>query len=268
MATIPLLLYHSVARSPSPAIAGFSVSPERFARQLDAVVESGRTPLTVSQYAAGLAAGTLPERPLVITFDDGYADFAEHALPELATRSLRCTLYIATGFLEGRPDHRVPRQPPDRMLAWSQLRELAAAGVEIGAHSHSHYQLDTLGAARAREEIVSSKGLLEEELGTEVSTFAYPHGYSSARVRSAVRAAGYRSAAAVKNAFSSEGDDLFALARLTVLSSSDEQRFTGWLQGVSAPQAPPRERVRTMVWRGYRRSRSLVTGRPGTEFGC
>jgi peptidoglycan/xylan/chitin deacetylase (PgdA/CDA1 family) len=265
MTQVPILLYHSVSESPSDSIAPFAVGPATFAGQLDAVVESGRVALTISQYARALAGGTLPERAVVITFDDGYADFAEHALPELLRRSLPCTLYVTTGFLEGRAS-RVRGRPPDAMLQWSQLSELASAGTEIGAHSHSHFQLDTLRRGDAREDITRSKTLLEDTLQAEVPSFAYPHGYSSPTVRSLVRAAGFESAAGVKNAFSSEADDLFSLSRLTIFRTTAGEELAAWLRGLGAPATPARERVATRVWRGYRRSRSLVTRRPGSAF--
>ena len=266
MTRVPVLLYHSVSDNPSPAIASFALAPEAFARQLDAVVASGRSALTVSQYANALAAGALPEYPVVITFDDGYADFLESALPELIRRGIPSTLYVTTGFLEGR--NGTANRPRDRMLRWSQLPELVASGVEIGGHSHSHLQLDTLSRARAREEVLRCKTLLEDELAGEVATFAYPHGYSGPAVRSLVREAGYRSAAGVANAFSSERDDPFALARLMVRDTTTDDEVKGWLRGVGAPVAPAHDRVRTVLWRRYRRSRALITGRPGSAFGC
>lgn len=265
MQPIPILLYHSVSASPSAAIAPFSVSPDVFSSHLDAIVESHRTPLTVSEYAAGLGTGTLPDRPVVITFDDGYSDFHEHALPALARRGLPSTLYVTTGFLEGGTPQ-VPARPPDPMLHWSQLAELVAAGTEIGAHGHRHFQLDTLSVPGARDEITRCKVLLEDAIGAEVQTFAYPHGYSSPTVRSLTRSAGYRSAAGVKNAFSRADDDLFSLARLTVGKTTDEATLRDWLAGVGAPAAPAREHASTRLWRGLRRSRSLVTRRPGCAF--
>ena len=138
------------------------------------------------------------------------------------------------------------------MLSWSQLRDLRSAGVELGAHSHTHPQLDTLPRAQARIEITLCKELLEEELQEAVNTFAYPHGYSSAAVRRLMREAGYESACGVKNALSSTEDDTFSLARLTVRASTELPQLRGWLQGVG-PTVAPRERMRTRLWRLHRR---------------
>jgi peptidoglycan/xylan/chitin deacetylase (PgdA/CDA1 family) len=266
MRPLPILLYHSVSETPSPALGDFTVSPARFARQLDAIAASGATTLTVSQYVAALDAGTLPERVVIITFDDGYADFYDHALPALGERLLPCTLYVATGFLEGRPALRVSRCPPDRMLEWRQLRELTAAGIEIGAHSHSHFHLDTLSRHVARDEIASCKTLLEQELQQSVPSFAYPNGHSSPTVKQLVIETGYDSACGVRNALSWEHDDRFRLARLTVRSATDDDTFRAWLEGRGASVAPSRELLKTRAFRAYRRNRSILARQPGSDF--
>jgi peptidoglycan/xylan/chitin deacetylase (PgdA/CDA1 family) len=264
---VPILLYHSVSDSPSRALRDFTVTPATFARQLAAIAATGATTLTVSQYLAALDARTLPERVVIITFDDGFADFYDHALPALGEHALACTLYVATGFLEGRPALRVPRRPPDRMLEWRQLHELTAAGIEIGAHSHSHFHLDTLSREVARDEIGSCKTLLEQELQQPVPSFAYPNGHSSPAVKRIVINAGYDSACGVRNALSWEHDDRFRIARLTVRSTTDDDTFRAWLAGRAANIAPSRELLKTLAFRAYRRSRSILARQPVSDFG-
>jgi peptidoglycan/xylan/chitin deacetylase (PgdA/CDA1 family) len=266
MRPVPILLYHSVSETPSPALRDFTVSPTSFARQLDAIVATGATTLTVSRYVAARDAGTLPERVVIITFDDGFADFYDHALPALGDRSLPCTLYVATGFLEGRPALRVLRRPPDRMLEWRQLHELTRAGTEIGAHGHSHFHLDTLSRDVARDEIASCKTLLEQELQQSVAGFAYPNGHASPAVKQLVIEAGYDSACGVRNALSWQNDDRFRLARLTVRSTTDDDTFRAWLEGRGASVAPNRELLKTRAFRAYRRSRSILARQPGSDF--
>jgi peptidoglycan/xylan/chitin deacetylase (PgdA/CDA1 family) len=244
----------------------FTVSAATFTRQLDAVVASGATALTVSQYVAARESGSLPERVVVITFDDGFADFYDTALTALAQRSLACTLYVTTGFLGGHPGPRVSWRPPDPTLEWQQLRELAAAGIEIGAHSHSHFHLDTLSRGAAHEEITRCKALLEEEVQTPVRSFAYPNGHASPAVKELVLDAGYKSACGVRNALSWEHDDRFQLARLTVRSTTGYDTFAAWLAGRGAPVAPSRELLKTRAFRAYRRGRSLLAREPGSDF--
>ena len=262
MKLVPILVYHSVSEEPSRLMRPFTVTPQTFRCQLALVAESGAATVAIGEFLRLREAGMLPDRPAVITFDDGFADFADWALPALEARGLASTLYVTTGFLDGRAEHPAQARPPDRMLHWSQLRELVARGVEIGAHSHTHPHLDTLSTSAARVEIDRCKALLEDELERHIETFAYPHGYSSPAVRRLVREAGYHSACAVGNTFSSTDDDRFALARLTVRSSTTLDEISAWLLGVGAP--PPRtgESLRTRIWRLLRRARAAAGAVP------
>lgn len=265
MTVIPILVYHSVSSDPAEWIRPFSLTPEAFGRQLDVLVEARATTLTVSTFVDAVTRdpGALPERPALITFDDGFADFYDHALPALLERGLASTLYITTGF--------VGRRVGDdghgaRMLDWPALGELEAAGVEIGGHSRSHAQLDAIASSQAEAEISGCKALLEDVLGHEVSSFAYPHGYSSPTVRGLVRSAGYRSACAVKNAFSSPTDDRFSLARLMVRSTTSPDTVAAWLAGKGALPANPGEALRTRAWRLYRRAGVRLGLRPAVDL--
>jgi peptidoglycan/xylan/chitin deacetylase (PgdA/CDA1 family) len=139
------------------------------------------------------------------------------------------------------------------MLRWDQLGALEAAGVEIGAHSETHSHLDVMPLSAAEREIRCSKSRLEDVLGHPVRTFAYPHGYHNARVTALVRQAGFDSACAVINAFSSTDDDRFALARLTVKAHTPLSGLTAWLAGQGTPVSTPHRRVSTRMWSLYRR---------------
>lgn len=255
---IPILLYHSVSDDPDPWIRRFAVSPRTFARHLDLVTVQGGTTLTVSAFADALAHGpsALPERPVLITFDDGFADFRDAALPALLARDMAATLYPATAFLGGLSPG------GSRMLDWRDLPDMAwgTGAVEIGGHTHTHPQLDVVPAARAGDEIRRCRALLEDALGAAPRSFAYPHGYSTAAVRGMVREAGFDSACAVRDAFSSPRDDRFALARLTVRADTPVERIEAWLRGCSAPVARRREATRTRAARLARRVRARTRG--------
>jgi peptidoglycan/xylan/chitin deacetylase (PgdA/CDA1 family) len=204
------------------------------------------------------------ERIAAITFDDGYADFAHAALPALQARSLVSTLYITTGWVEG-GSQREPG-PSDAMLSWSQLLELDAGGVEVGAHSHSHPQMDTLGTNALRDELRRPKELLEDALGHPVNSFAYPHGYNGPRVRRLTREVGYGSAAAVRNALHWTGEDAFAVSRLTLTRTTTDAELSAWLAGTDATVGPLRESLATKGWRAYRRGRALLQRAPGSDY--
>jgi peptidoglycan/xylan/chitin deacetylase (PgdA/CDA1 family) len=259
---VPILLYHSVSDEAPPWIRPLSVTPKAFSRQVELVRGSGATALSVGEYASILGGrGSLPERPVVVTFDDGFADFREQALPALQRADVPVTLFVTTGFLEGLSNGAKVRRPPGPWLNATELADLGGEGVEIGAHSHSHPHLDTLPTEEARAEIARSKEILEELLAAPVPSFAYPHGYHGPVVRRLAQECGFASACAVKNALSSDVDDRFALSRLTVWSTTTLADLEAWLDGQGAPIAPAGERALTRAWRTYRRGRALVTGR-------
>lgn len=258
-----VLLYHSVGTHPGRQIEPFTVDPGVFAGQVDALLAAGYRCLTLSELldAVPRAGG---HRLAAVTFDDGYADFAEHALPALAERSVPSTLYATTGWLRGggRPAH----GPTDEMLAWSQLPELLAAGVEVGAHSHRHRHMDTLRPEAALDELLRPRRLLEQALQVPVRSFAYPHGYSSPLVRRLAREAGYDSAVGVRNALTHTGDDRYAVARVMLGATTSPEQFASWLDQRGVPEAATHELWRTRAWRTYRRGRALLRRAPGTEY--
>lgn len=255
--SIPILMYHSIS-SPYYASARFkvcNVPPEAFREHMLHLVAEEYTTLTVSQFVRMLRGeATLPPRPVLLTFDDAYADFWTNAFPVLKLLGLSATLYVPTAFV-GSTSRWLYREQEDArpMLNWAQLAAISAAGIECGAHSHTHRQLDTLGPTDVRVEITQSKRILEERLNEPVSSFAYPFGYYSATVRELVHEAGYTSACTVKRALSSTMDDPFALARVMIANDTDAGAFRAMLEGFGLPVAPVREslltRVRTLVRR-------------------
>ena len=250
LSQVPILLYHSVSADPPGWIAPFSVHPATFGAHLDEIVASGLVPLTMSQYVDGLQGTTsMPARPVLITFDDGFADFADQALPALTDRRLASTLYVTTGALAGPARQTV--LPASSMLSRADLPGLEAAGVEIGAHSHTHRQLDRLPPREAAAELARSGDELAAVLGHRVRSFAYPHGYYRRQLLCQVAAAGFDSACTVANALSGSHEPALALSRLMVQADTDLRTLTGWLSGAAATR--PRHRLLAFGWRQCRR---------------
>jgi peptidoglycan/xylan/chitin deacetylase (PgdA/CDA1 family) len=248
MTVVPVLLYHAISASAPPGLERFTVHPRRFAEHVAVLRDAGRAGLTVSQFAACLRGrAPLPDRPVLVTFDDGYADFLQ-AAEGLVTARLPSTLYVTTAAVGTKG-----------MLTRRQLASLGQS-VEVGAHSRTHPRLDELPPGRLRSEVFGSKADLEELLQRPVRSFAYPHGDHDRQVRQTVVAARFGSAAAVKNALSHDGDDPFAIARVTVTAEVTARQIEELLQGRGAPRAWPGERRRTRAYRVVRRARRRLLG--------
>lgn len=231
---IPILMYHSISQSAKSVHAGYwnsCVPPVSFAAQMDYLSHSVHTILSVTQLIHALGGKTpLPERPVVLTFDDGYADFYHSALPVLSRHNLTATVYVVTGCV-GRTSLWLQRerQTGRAILTWNQIAEISDSGIECGAHTHSHPKLDTLPLTMAREEIRLSKDLLEQHLGQQVTSFAYPYGYYTSDIRRLVKEAGFTSACAVNYAMCSDKADHFTLERLAVTPNMDMKTFRACL---------------------------------------
>lgn len=256
---VPILMYHEIAE-PSETTSRLAVRPTDFAAQLAHLHAEGFVTITASALAAAFAGDTreLPERAVVLTFDDGFADFHTNALPLLQEHGFTATLFVTTGWIADAGHS--PRPRPGRMLTWRQIHDTAAKGVEIGAHSHTHPQLDQLSNEQLSQELRTSKALLEERMGDLMPELglAYPFGYSSARVRRAAQAAGYKYACAVGNALSSPAPDLFALPRLTVRRSTPLRTFGSIVRGQHVPVIFGKDRVLTKGWALVRRTRAAL----------
>ncbi|GAA0688842.1 hypothetical protein GCM10010193_48700 [Kitasatospora atroaurantiaca] len=257
---VPVLVYHSVSDRPEPWIAPYTVTPRAFAEQLDRIADGGRTVVPLRRLVSALRGGAaLPAHCAVLTFDDGYEDFYWAVAPILAERDLPATLYVTTGAVHvpGRPAEG-SLLPPAPMLSWRQIANLDALGIEIGGHSRTHAELDTLGGRRLDDEIAGCRRQLEDAVGHPVTAFAYPGGYSNALVRRRVQKAGWTSGAAAPDAFSSSVDDPLRIARLSVRADTSPERFQEWVQGRGAPVAPFPEPLRVKGWRAYRRIRAAL----------
>ncbi|MFB7285768.1 polysaccharide deacetylase family protein [Actinacidiphila glaucinigra] len=255
---VPILMYHAVTDTPAPATRGLSVTPAAFAGQMTLLGARGFTPLGTAELAEAWRTGRpLPRRPVLITFDDGYEGVHRHALPVLKGLGFPATLFVSTGWLRG--PYELPGAALDTMLDWDQVRELDAAGVEIGGHSHTHPQLDQLGDERLWFEVLRCKEVLRDELGTAPVSFAYPYGYSSRRVRRAVRFAGFTSALAVGNALADRRRQApYALARVTVRRSTGIEEFERLVEGRAVARNFAGDRALTKGYALVRRARRCL----------
>lgn len=194
------------------------MDPELFRRHLAEIDEWGGNSLTVSDLAERVRASDVPDRALAITFDDGFASVARFAAPLLAKHGLTATVFCVAGHLGGRNDW--PTQPagaPKRALASArELKDLAAQGFEIGSHGLDHVPLVSPGTKAGRRELLDSRELLEEAVGGEVRSLAYPYGVvPPSGMRRWVRDA-YVAACTAHPGRISSGSDPYALPRVDI----------------------------------------------------
>jgi peptidoglycan/xylan/chitin deacetylase (PgdA/CDA1 family) len=257
---VPVLMYHEIADSCATP-SKLAVAPEVFADQMAYLSDAGFTSITAGDLAASLSDGgpALPERPVAVTFDDGYGDFYDHALPLLKQHGLVSTVFVTTGWigLDGKAK---------RMLSWRELDEAVNCGTEIGAHTYRHPQLDQLPEKELREELYGPKSTLEDKLGMAVPGLAYPFGYSNKMVRRMARERGYVYAYAVGNAMTTGAADSFALPRLTVQRSTTMDDFRRMVGGQDTATLR-RDRVLTRGYSVVRRAKSSARAAQGALRG-
>lgn len=211
---VPILTYHSL--DDSGAVT--SVGPRDFSAHMHSLARRGFTAISLSQLLDGWESrAPLPAHPVVLTFDDGFANLLPHAAPVLAELKFRATLFAVSGRCGQTNDwpdqaHGIPRLP---LLSWNELARLANDGWEIGAHTVTHRPLTQLAGEEARREIVDSKATIEDRLGKPVTTFAYPFGLMNPATRDCVRET-FRAACSVEFGTATAQDDREALRRLDV----------------------------------------------------
>jgi peptidoglycan/xylan/chitin deacetylase (PgdA/CDA1 family) len=173
--SVPVLTYHSIDTTGSV----ISVGPDVFRAQMKSLSKRGFTGIRADQLiAAWNGTAELPARPVVLTFDDGFANFGEVVVPSLVELGFRATVYVIadlankTNDWRGQPAH-IPRLP---LLSWDAIASIAAAGFEIGGHTATHPDLRFVSGAALEHEIGASKRTIAERAGASVTTFAYPYG--------------------------------------------------------------------------------------------
>jgi len=209
---VPILTYHSLDLSQSV----ISTRPDAFRRQMVTLREQGCQGLSLGELLDGWdGKASLPPRPVVICFDDGFANLLDHGAPLLRELGFRASIFVVAGYCGQANDwptqaRGVPRLP---LLSWSALRELAGAGFEVGSHSITHPRLRELSDRQAEQEIVGAKHLLEQHLGRPVQVFAYPYGQATRKHRE-ITAAAYRAACGVTLGKARASEDRYRLRRI------------------------------------------------------
>lgn len=218
---VPVLMYHKVGDPPPGSqLKKLWVSVDQFRRQMAYLKKRGYAPLTLREIDALRAEGKpVPTSAVVITFDDGYRNNLENALPVLREFGFKAVIYLVVNAL-GRDNfwHDPSSEIRIPMLSWKEVEELEKHGFEIGSHTMNHPRLARLDAAKAADEIKESRRALEKALGRAPTAFAYPYGNGADEpaLQKAVREAGYTSAVSVHQGKADWSGNLFCLNRIFV----------------------------------------------------
>ncbi|HEY5600554.1 MAG TPA: polysaccharide deacetylase family protein [Patescibacteria group bacterium] len=189
---VPILTYHYVGNNPNPndkARDYLSVTPDRFEEQMD-WISKNRTTITLDELYNALNSGsTLPQNPIILTFDDGYIDFYYNAWPILQKFNLKAVSYIPTGLV-GQPAY----------MTWEMIQKVHSAGlVDFQSHGVNHRKLTSLSQSELEFEIFESKKELEIRLNKKINHFCYPYGSFDNRVIKVISQAGYLTSTSTVN---------------------------------------------------------------------
>lgn len=185
---------------------GLTIPPPIFAADIHYLVSHGYHSVSARRLVSYLRrGGKLPPHPVVLTFDDGYADAYTNIYPVLRRNHLTATFFICPGLL-GRP----------RYLTWKQVQDMSRHGMDIEAHSMTHPDLTAVPAAQTWGEIYQSRAILQSRLHRPVDIFAYPYGSFNALVVQDVQKAGYWAAFTTREGWWQQADQLMSLPRVYV----------------------------------------------------
>lgn len=221
----PILMYHYIRdyQNPQDKIgSGLSISPQNFEKQLEIIQTEGFETVTLDDIdSAWRGEKKLPNRPLIITFDDGYEDFYTAAFPLLKKYNMKSTVYMIAGYID-KPGY----------LKTKQLKELNMSElVTIGSHSLNHVDFYTLRRNELKYELTQSKKLLENLLESPVKHFAYPLGRYGKVIREEVERAGYSTATLIDLGYEHKEKDRYTLERVRIPRNTSLEKFRKLIKG-------------------------------------
>ena len=231
---VPILMYHVINPPPAGApFPGLYVESSEFAAQMQALANAGYHAITQDQMWAYWKRGVMPlpagQKPIVVSFDNGYQSQYTNALPVL--RRL--------GWV-GNENIQLTGLPPSQGgLSQAQIKGLVNAGWELDTQGISHADLITLNATQLAEQVASSRRTIQQRYGVPVNWFCYPSGHYNATVVTAVRSAGYTGSTTVVPGWAGPESDPYRLPRLRVLGGTSPESLLSELRSIRNDQPPP-----------------------------
>ncbi|MGI8470337.1 MAG: polysaccharide deacetylase family protein [Pyrinomonadaceae bacterium] len=223
MQTFPILTYHSIDESGSV----ISIRAETFRAQMKFLSENNFNVVSLKTFGKHLAENkNLPPKTIILTFDDGFENFYTTAFPVLNEYNFTATVFLITDYCGKFNDWsgNLSTLAPRKLMGWKEIRELSENNIEFAAHSRTHPDLTKLSVAEAEREMAESKLTIEENLGAEVTDFAYPYGIFNATVRNLAEK-NFRTACSTNLGKTKSADDLFSLKRIDAYYLRNERIF-------------------------------------------
>ncbi len=209
-AGVPVLMYHKIGgETGNDAV----ISPARFAGQMEWLYKNGYRTLSLEEleaYVAGKAE--LPPKPVVLTFDDGYRDTYEIAMPLLKKYGFKSTVFVMLADAE-------------RHLTWDELREMKAAGMAVQPHGYTHRDLGAMSPAQQATEIARAKEVLDRTLGQNSRYYCYPNGSYNEQTFRLLREKGFALAVTIDPGWVKRGDNPLLLRRVWMGNAVDLRNF-------------------------------------------
>ena len=190
---LPILMYHRVVDDLGESNPyNLSISLDRFEMQLRYLTDKAYRGLTMEELAGMLSRGEkIPGRSVVITFDDGYRDTYTHAFPMLQKYGFTATVFLVSKQIGDTSSWNTDMADVWPLMERSEISEMARHGIDFGSHSRTHTALPSLTRDQARDEVAQSKTELEQLMGRDINTFAYPFGSVAPWLQDIVCEAGY-----------------------------------------------------------------------------
>lgn len=223
MFRVPIITYHSIDNSGSI----ISTAPPVFKRQVSALAAAGYEAITLRELVSLIEQrSSLPTKPVVLTFDDGFRNFYTEAFPILDDYGFRATVFLVTDFCGRHNDWsgNPASFPRSEILNWGEIRELDDEGVEFGSHTKTHPDLTTISKNEMENEIIGSKAELDDMLGIETASLAYPFGRTDDSVKKTA-AANFKSATSTVLGKVTPESDLHELERVDAYYLSNQRIF-------------------------------------------
>lgn len=246
---LPILMYHRVAPEGVSGLDRYRVTPEAFEAQMGWLAANGyyATDLETWRAATRQFRG-LPGRAVILTFDDGYQDFYDHAWPILEKYGFTATVFVVPSFVGSTAEWDRSKGAPPPLMGWRQIRELSDQGITIGSHTMDHRLLTSLPPVEIARQGAKSRDIIAHHIGRPVTSIAYPYGDEDDCVARIMADCGYAVGVTTSAESSRISDPPLQMSRIEVIGGDDLQAFASKLPAVSKSGA-------------LRRSRFAVKGR-------